>query len=171
MSSPRVTLLIARARNGVIGHGNALPWHIPEELQHFKRTTTGHALIMGRLTWDSIGRPLPGRRTLVVSRNREWSATGCERADSVADAIAMAAAGSPEHPDISRDEIFVVGGAQIYLAALPHAQRILMTEVDLEPDGDVHLDAPDPQQWRAVTREAQTSSIGVGFEIVDYRRI
>lgn len=171
MSRPRVTLLIARARNGVIGHGNALPWHIPEELQHFKRTTTGHALIMGRLTWDSIGRPLPGRRSIVVSRNRDWSAPGCERADSVIDAIAMASAGSPEHPGISPDEVFVVGGAQIYIAALPHADRILMTAVDLEPDGDVHLDAPDPQEWRAVTREARTSSIGIGFEIVDYRRI
>src|SRR5690606_10937452 len=86
-------------------------------------------------------------------------------------AIAMAQAGSPEHPDISRDEIFVVGGAQIYKAALPLADRILMTEVDLEPDGDVHLDAPDPREWRAVTRGSRTSGIGGGVVIVDFRRV
>jgi dihydrofolate reductase len=170
MPNPRVTLLIARAHNGVIGHGNALPWHIPEELQHFKRTTNGHTLIMGRLTFDAIGRPLPGRRTIVVSRNQAWAEDGCERADSIERAIALAGEPSPQHPGLSLDEVFVVGGAQIYRAALPLADRILLSEVDLEPDGDVRIDPPDPAQWRPVARESRTSTIGVGFEIVDYRR-
>lgn len=169
-AGPRVTLLIARARNGVIGNGGALPWHIPEELRHFRLTTTDHAVVMGRLTWESIGRPLPRRRMIVITRNPRWSAPGCERAGSVADAIALGATPSATHPDLAGDEIFVIGGAQVYQAALPLAHRILMTEIDLEPAGDTYLDLPDPMLWRVVSREPRISSTGIRFAIVDYRR-
>lgn len=168
---PRLTLLIARARNGVIGKDRGLPWHIPEELRHFRQTTTGHAVIMGRLTWESIGRPLPQRRMIVVSRNPAWSAPGCEHALSLEAAIALAGTRSAVQPQIATDEVFVIGGAQLYEAALPLATRILLTEIDLEPAGDVWLDAPDPRTWQIASRVKQHASSGVRFDIVDYRRI
>ena len=92
---PRVTLLVARARNGVIGRDNTLPWHLPEDLRHFKATTMGHPIVMGRRTYESIGRPLPGRRTIVVTRDPTWTQPGCERAGSLDEAIRLAGSPSP----------------------------------------------------------------------------
>ena len=166
---PRLTLVVARARNGVIGRDNALPWHLPEDLRHFKATTLGHAILMGRRTFESIGRPLPGRRTIVVTRDPTWSHPGCERAGSLEEAIALASR-APAGAALATDEVFVVGGAQLYAQALPLADRIIATEIALDVEGDVHFPALDPAFWRETAREEHTSARGLPFAIVRYER-
>ncbi len=157
-----VTILLARARNGVIGLNNRMPWNIPEELQHFKRTTMGHAVIMGRKTFESIGRPLPGRRMIVVTRQSNWRAHGCETASSLQQAISMAG---------ENQEVFIVGGAEIHRQALPFATRAIITDIDLEPQGDAWIDELSPVQWQLLSREHHRSATGIAFDIVVYRRI
>lgn len=157
-----LTLIVARARNGVIGHDNALPWHLPEDLRHFKQTTMGHTVLMGRKTWESIGRVLPGRRMVVISRQQLALPDGVELAGSLEDAIAS-------HADEA--EVFVMGGAQIYAQAEALAGRIVMTEVDLEPEGDAFMAAPNPENWQEMQRISATSENGTGYSIVEYRRI
>jgi len=152
---PRISIIVARARNGVIGKQGALPWHLPEDLAHFKATTTGHAIIMGRKTWDSIGRPLPKRRNIVVTRNPDWSAAGAERAGSLTEAVALAAG----------DEVFIIGGAQLYDEALGMADKLIVTEIEADFEGDTWLPAPDRQLWRECSRETHRSS---GPEVFDY---
>ncbi len=152
----RITLIVARARNGVIGHRNALPWRLPEDLRYFKATTLGHAVIMGRRTFDSIGRPLPGRRIVVLSRDQSWQHPGCEHAGSLPEALERLS-GVPE--------IFIAGGAEVYREGLGRADRILITDVDTEPEGDAWFDEPDPSVWRCVSREASTAASGLGFAI------
>lgn len=147
-SRSRVTLIAAVARNGVIGADGDMPWRIPQDFAFFKRTTMGHPLVMGRATFDSIGRPLPGRRSIVITRSRTWRHEGVEVAHSVDDALAMAADGC------GGEEIFVAGGGQIYRQALPHADRLLITEVDLEPAGQVTFPEIDLNRWRETARES-----------------
>jgi dihydrofolate reductase len=159
---PRLTIIVARARNGVIGRDNALPWHLPEDLRHFKATTLGHPVLMGRRTFESIGRPLPGRRNIVITRDPAWFHEGCERAGSLDDAI-QACADVPE--------AFVIGGGQVYLEALPRADVLQVTEVDTEPDGDAFFPAPDPRHWRLTERRPGTSATGLGFAICRYERM
>ena len=158
---PRVTLVVARARNGVIGRGNALPWHLPEDLKHFRRLTIGHPIVMGRRTHESIGRVLPGRRNIVVSRTPGWHADGVEVAASLDEALARCA-GCPE--------AFVVGGAQLFRAAWPLADRAVFTEIDADFDGDVRLDAPDAARWRAVQRDEAIGANGLRYAVVTYER-
>lgn len=158
---PRITLLVARARNGAIGKDNALPWHLPEDLQHFKATTLGHPIVMGRRTFESIGRPLPGRRTLVVTSDAGWTHAGCERAASLDDAIARCA---------DAPELFVVGGARLYADAMPRADRLLVTEVDLTVAGDVFFPPIDPAQWRQVDRRDAVSRTGIRYAIGSWER-
>lgn len=158
---PRLTLIVARARNGVIGHNNQLPWHLPEDLRHFRRHTTGHTVLMGRKTWDSIGRVLPERQMVVISRQQPALPDGVVLAASLDEAIRQHA---------GEDELFVIGGAQIYAQALPRADRILLTEVDLEPAGDATMPAPDPAHWQEVSREQAVSANGIGYAFVEYRR-
>ena len=151
----RVVLIAAHARNRVIGNAGQIPWHLPHDFAHFKRETLGHTLVMGRLTWDSIGRPLPGRRTIVVTRDPAWS---CEYDDvlvarSLAAALALAA-------DLPGD-VMVAGGGQIYEAALPYATHQVLTEVDLEPAGDAFYPTYPPDEWIEVRRE-----VGAGLEWV-----
>lgn len=145
---PRVTLIAARARNGVIGRDNAMPWRIPGELAHFKRVTMGHPIIMGRKTWQSIGHPLPGRRSIVVTRDGSFIANGAEVVYSVEQALAHCA-GAPE--------AFVIGGAQIYEAAMAYADRLLITEIDRDFEGDAFMPAPDPATWRETARDTHTA--------------
>lgn len=133
------SLIVARARNGVIGRDNAMPWHLPADLAHFKRTTLGRPVIMGRRTWESIGHALPGRRNLVVSRTPGFIAAGAEVVGSLAEAW-QAVAGA--------DEAFVIGGAQLYAEALDSADRIYLTEVEGEPAGDTLFPALDGRGWR-----------------------
>jgi dihydrofolate reductase len=168
---PLVTLVVARARNGVIGRDNALPWHLPEDLRHFKATTMGRAIVMGRRTFESIGRVLPGRRTIVVSRSATWSSPGSERAATLEQAIELA--GRPgQDAAIATDEVFVIGGAQLFEAALSRADRALVTEIDIEVEGNVHFAPLGPPAWRlAHSSGVLRSSSGLAFRIDDWRRV
>lgn len=167
--SPRLTIVVARARNGVIGRDNALPWRLPEDLSHFRTTTLGHALVMGRRTFESIGRALPGRRTIVVTRDLGWAHPQCERAGSLAEAIALAATPGTD-PSIATDEVMVVGGAQIFRDALAIADRLVLTEIDADFEGDAWFPAPDPREWREATRRDAVSSSGLRYAIIEYLR-
>jgi dihydrofolate reductase len=162
-STPRLTLIVARARNGVIGRAGTMPWRLPEDLAHFKRTTMGHPIVMGRRTWASIGRALPGRRSIVVSRNPSFSAPGAEVVSSL-DAALQAAGDVPE--------VFVIGGTQLFEEAAPRAQRLLVTHIDADFEGDTFFPKPDPHEWRAVQREPQapTPSRPFAIEFVTYDR-
>jgi dihydrofolate reductase len=155
-----VTLVAAVARNGVIGVDGGLPWRLPDDLRRFKELTTGHVLVMGRRTYESIGRPLPGRTTVVVTRTPGWGADveGVLVAAGVPDALAAAAA--------IDDEVFVVGGARVYADALPLADRLELTHVDAEPAGDTLFPEVDWSEWREVRREE-----GDGVAYVTYERV
>ncbi len=169
MNRPRVTLLVARAANGVIGRDKAMPWHLPEDLKHFRATTMGHPIVMGRRTFESIGRALPGRRTIVVSRDPQWQAPGVERAGSVDDAIRLAAGPGPE-PAIDGSEIFVVGGSSIFAAAMARADRALVTELADAFDGDTVFPPLDASQWQCQQGEMCVSVNGMHYRIDEYRR-
>lgn len=139
-----LTIIVAWSLNRVIGRDGELPWHYPEDLKHFKKTTMGHAVIMGRKTYDSIGKPLPGRRNLVITRDPEFGAQGCEVYDGFEAAVA-AAYETDESP-------FVIGGAQIFALALPLATRMVVTEVQREVEGDVFFPPFPMQAWRVASR-------------------
>lgn len=150
-----VTVVAAVARNGVIGREGDLPWHLPEDMRRFKELTMGGTLVMGRRTYESIGRPLPGRRTVVVTRQADWSAEGVETAGSLEEAIEKAGDG----------QVFVVGGAEVYRRALDVADAMVLTEVDAEPEGDVYF--PDiPANWRMTRREPRD-----GFTLTHWQRL
>jgi dihydrofolate reductase len=153
----RVVLVAAVARNGVIGDGLDIPWKIPGEQAEFKRFTMGHTLLMGRTTYESIGRPLPGRTTIVLTRDPTWSAEGVLVAHSLADAFARA--------DLLPGEVMVVGGAQVYVETLPLADEQVVSEVPLSPDGDVFYPVIDPDLWEEAGREPFE-----GYERVTWRR-
>ena len=157
----RVSLIYARARNGVIGRDGGLPWHLPEDLAYFKRLTHGCPVIMGRKTWDSLPprfRPLPGRTNIVISRQADWKADGATLAASLDAALALCR-GVPE--------VWVIGGAQIYAQAMPLAQRAVVTELELDAQGDAF--APElGGTWRESAREEQVSKSGVQFAWVTY---
>ena len=161
--TPHLTLILARAANGVIGAKGGLPWHLPEDLAFFKRTTMGHPIVMGRRTWESIGRPLPGRRSIVVTRDRSFAASGAEVVHSLDEALALCA---------GSDEVFVIGGAQLYAEALPRADRVLLTEIHADFKGDTVLPALSGAEWNEFSREvhAATATRPFAFDFVDYRR-
>ena len=142
-------MVAAVARNGVIGNGPDIPWRIPGEQAEFKRLTMGHTLVMGRSTYESIGRPLPGRTTVVLTRSPDWSADGVLVAHDLAGALALAD-GIDDDPD---RRIVIAGGGQVYAAALPVADEQVITEVDLEPEGDAFYPAFDRAEWRETARE------------------
>lgn len=144
-----LSLVVARADNGVIGRDNALPWRIPADLKHFKRLTVGKPVVMGRRTFESIGRPLPGRQNIVLTRDRDWHADGITIVPNLAEAIAAAGL----VPNARADEIMIIGGAQIYAEALPSARRVHLTEVHANPPGDTLLPAFDPVRWYETARE------------------
>ena len=153
-----VTLVAAVGANGVIGRDGGLPWRLPKDMAHFKALTLGHVLVMGRRTYDAIGRPLPGRTTVVLTGNADWRADGVLRAGDIAEALALAR---------SLDEqVFVVGGARLYEAALPHADRLVITHVEAAPEGDTWFPAVDWSQWREVGRESYD-----GFAVVTYEPV
>ncbi|WP_076261168.1 dihydrofolate reductase [Intrasporangium flavum] len=150
-----VTMIVAVGRNGVIGDGAAMPWHLSEDLKYFKRTTMGHPMVMGRRTFDSMG-VLPGRRSIVVTRQEEWSHPGVETAHSLDEALALAG---------PADEVFVVGGGEVYRLAMPFASRLLVTEVDQTPDGSVTFPDIDAADWVETARDPHD-----GFTWVTYER-
>ena len=149
-------LVAAVADNGVIGNGPDIPWHIPGEQAAFKQRTLGHTLVMGRTTYESIGRPLPGRTTVVLTRDRAWSADGVLVAGSLEEALELAR-------DLPGD-VVVAGGAQVYAAAMPVADEQVLTEVHLSPPGDVRYPAFDHAQWRETRREGQDGYDTVWWE-------
>ncbi|MFI5711838.1 dihydrofolate reductase [Kribbella sp. NPDC051620] len=150
-----VILIAAVGANGVIGRDNDLPWRIREDLQHFKALTLGHTLVMGRKTYDSIGRPLPGRRTVVVTRQLDWSVDGVEVVHDLDIALKLA----------DSNDLYVAGGGEIYRQALPYADRLELTEVDQSPDGDVTFPTFDRTTWRETARTQHD-----GFAFVTYVR-
>lgn len=141
----RVVAVAAYAEGRVIGDHGRIPWHSREDFAHFKAETLGHTLVMGRLTFDSIGRPLPGRRTVVVTRNREWRHEGVDVVHSVADALALAAG--------HEGDTVVAGGTQVYEQAMPHLTHQVLTEVGVRVDGDAHYPEFSAEEWREVRRE------------------
>jgi dihydrofolate reductase len=159
-----VSLLAAVARGGVIGRDGTVPWHLPEDLSQFRDLTMGHAVVMGRRTWDSLPerfRPLPGRRNVVVTRNADWTAGGAERAGSLAEALRLLA---------GEERVFVVGGAELYAAALPVADELLLTEVDLDVEGDTFFPEWDRRAFEETSREEHVSAGGTRFAFATYSR-
>lgn len=149
---PLITLIVARARNGVIGRDNTLPWKLSNDLRFFRLQTTGKAVIMGRKTYDSIGKPLPHRLNIVVTRSADWSAEGVVVAHSLEEALDQAYAAA-ERGDVDPHAVMIMGGAELYRQAKPLAARMIVTEVLAEPDGDAHLEAIDSQEWQEQSRE------------------
>ena len=149
-----LVLIVARAKNGVIGKDGALPWHLPEDLKRFKRMTVGKPVIMGRKTFESIGNPLPGRHNILLTRYPALQFAVVSVVANLAEAVAAAGL----DPRARADGIMVIGGAQIYAEALPSATRIELTEVDAEPEGDTVLPAFDPARWRETARETHAAT-------------
>jgi dihydrofolate reductase len=163
MTRPRISILVAMARNRTIGVNNTLPWRCPADLKRFKALTMGHHIVMGRKTYDSIGKPLPGRTTVVVTRNHALDIAGCLIAHSLEEAIA--ACGKDE-------EIFIVGGGELYAQALPIVDTLYLTEILQEVDGDAHFPEFDASLWREVSREPGHQEIPqpLEYHFVTYRR-
>lgn len=161
-SRPRLCLIVAQAENRAIGKDNQMPWHLPEDLQYFKRVTMGKPVIMGRKTFESIGRALPGRTNIVVTRQTDWHANGVQTVASLEAAIDLATAAST-------DEIMIIGGAQIYRAALPLVERIYLTQVHDSFDGDAFFPQLGPEwaETSRVTEVSQSCGIRYSFLIVD----
>lgn len=151
-----MTLVAAVGRGGVIGRDGGLPWAPTGDQVHFKQVTMGHTLVMGRRTYDSIGRPLPGRTTVVITRQTDWHVQGVTVAGSLDEALRVAAG----------SEVFVVGGGEVYAQAMAVADRLLITEVDQAPDGDTYFPDIDPTAWHETDRETHD-----GFDIVTYERV
>jgi dihydrofolate reductase len=157
----KLTIVVAIDANRGIGINNKLPWHLKEDLQHFKRTTTGHPIIMGRKTFDSIGRPLPNRRNIVVTRNPNWQHDGVDAVTSIEDALDLAGEG----------EAFLIGGAQIFSDALPLTDKLIVTEIEKTFACDTFFPQIDPQQWKEVARERHRSTENeCDYAFVTYQR-
>ena len=156
-----IALLAAVARNGTIGRDNQLLVRLPEDLKRFKRLTLGHPMIMGRKTYESIGRPLPGRRSIVVTRNTAWQAEGVETAHSLDDALQRVA---------DAPQVFVIGGGEIYAQALPHADVLELTELEQDFEGDTFFPAWPREQFKEVSREMHTAPEGWAYHFVTYQR-
>ena len=159
LSPMKLHLIFARSRNGVIGKDNTLPWHLPEDLAHFKRTTLGCPVIMGRKTWDSLPpkfRPLPGRANVVVTRQADWQSPGALRADSLEQAMALCG---------DADNAWVIGGAQLYALALPLAHTAVVTEIDMDVEGDAFAPTFGPA-WRTTACEEHMAANGLAYRFI-----
>jgi dihydrofolate reductase len=144
-SQPEITLVVAVADNGVIGAEGGMPWHLPADLKHFKQLTLGKPVLMGRLTWEAIGKPLPGRLNLVLTRDVHWTANGAARVRSLDEALKLAR-------ESGANELMIIGGAVVYREALPLARRIHLTRVHAEPWGDTLFPDLEPGDWQEVAR-------------------
>ena len=157
----RLNLIVARAHNGVIGARGTIPWRVPGEMAYFKQVTLGHPIVMGRKTWESLPRkPLPGRRTIVVTRDRDYAAEGAEVVGNLDEALARCA---------DADEAFIIGGAELFALAMPRITRAFVTEIDLSVEGDVHFPPLDPAQWREVSRRRGDSEPAHDFVVYERR--
>lgn len=161
MTSSQLILIAAVARNGAIGKDNALLWRLPEDLKFFKRTTLGCPVIMGRKTFESIGRPLPGRRNIVVTRNTDWQHDGVDVVHSLEDARALTA---------MEARVFVIGGGELYAQALHQADGLILTEVDADFEGDTFFPHWDRLQFQEVSRETHHADAGWDYHFVTYQR-
>ncbi|MEN9467337.1 MAG: hypothetical protein RL081_1338 [Pseudomonadota bacterium] len=162
-STPRLHLIYARAANGVIGNHNTLPWHLPEDLAHFKRTTLGCPVIMGRKTWDSLPpkfRPLPGRRNIVITRQEKWNEIGAYPAQNMQEALQLCEQSS---------DVWVIGGAQLYALAEPLASTAVVTEIDRDFEGNAFAPTLGPA-WKETARERHIAASGLPFSFVTYTR-
>jgi dihydrofolate reductase len=160
----RISIVAALARGGVIGRDNAIPWRIPEDARHFRALTMGHPVVMGRRTWDSLPdpyRPLPGRRNVVLTRDPDWRTEGAERAGSLDEALELVDGAA---------RVFVIGGADVYAAALPIADDLLLTEIDADIDGDTIFPAFDPAVFEETAREQLVSETGARLSFITYTR-
>jgi len=160
----KVSLVAAVGRGDVIGRDNAIPWRIPEDAQRFRRLTMGHPVVMGRRTWDSLPdrfRPLPGRRNIVVTRNRAWKADGAERAGSLADALLLLD---------DTEQVFVIGGGELYADALTLADELLLTEIDADVEGDTFFPPWERTAFEETSRDKHESETGIAFSFVTYLR-
>jgi len=157
-----VTLIAAMGRNRAIGLDGHMPWHLPAELKHFKQATMGKTIVMGRKTWQAIGRPLPGRQNVVISRNPAFFARGVNLVGSLAEAIEVS----------ESDEIMIIGGGQLYEQALPLAQRMVLTLIDIEPQADTWFPDWDENQWMqtAETQVAADDNNDLSYRIVELKR-
>lgn len=172
---PTLVLIAAVARHGVIGDGERMPWHLPEDLAHFKRETLGCPVIMGRRTWDSLParlRPLPGRLNLVVSRNAAWSAEGAIRCGSLDEAIDLAAHSAADGAaPATSPRVFVIGGGQLYAQALPRADELVLTEIEADVEGSVRFPAWTADDFERVSHQPGTADAsGWRYAFNRYRR-
>jgi dihydrofolate reductase len=166
----KLAIIVAAAKNGVIGRNNQLPWHLPQDLKYFKAVTLGKPVIMGRKTYESIGKPLPGRTNIVITRNKDWVAAegvvvtnSFEQALSEAQKVQSSGSGSI-------GEVMVIGGAEIYRSALLFADRVYLTRVDVEPEGDAFFDALDQVEWGLESSVAGEETASVPHEFLVYGR-
>ncbi|MEW5770139.1 MAG: dihydrofolate reductase [Pseudomonadota bacterium] len=160
-AKPILNVIAAMARNRVIGIDNTLPWRLPEDLRHFKALTMGHHIVMGRKTYESIGKPLPGRTTVIVTRDPGYRVEGCVTATSI-DAALAACGDDPE--------VFFVGGAEMYAQVLPRADRLYLTEIQADYQGDAWFPEFDRAAWRELERQAHRSEAGLEYHFVTYAR-
>jgi len=160
MSTPAISMIVARSRNHVIGKDNQMPWKISADLQFFKKVTMGYPIIMGRKTWESIGRPLPGRRNVVVSRNTNYSAIGAELVGSLDQALELL-------KEFKR--VFVIGRQQLFTQAFPQADELFITEIEIQVDGDTYFEIPDPNDWQEAERILESEG-DIQFAYVTLRR-
>ncbi len=162
---PHLSALVAMARNRVIGKNNALPWRLPPDLKHFKALTMGHSIIMGRRTFESIGRPLPGRTSIVVTRQPGYAAGNAIVVDSIADALEACSANSADAPAPDREN-FVIGGAEIFRQTLPACDRLYITEIQRDFEGDVLFPEFNHDEWVEVSREKHLDDSGLEYHFV-----
>jgi len=157
---PVISMIVARSRNHVIGNNNQIPWKISADLQFFKKITMGFPIVMGRKTWESIGRPLPGRQNVVISRNPQLELKGADLASSLEDALDLLA---------GHEKIFLIGGQQLFEQAFPLAKELFVTEIDIEVKGDTFFEILNPDEWKEVER-IQASEGDIHFEYVMLQR-
>lgn len=156
-----VSIIVAIARNRVIGRAGTLPWHLPDELRYFRRITLGKPVVMGRKTYESIGKPLPGRTTVIVTRDANYQVKGCLTAASIDAAIAACGEDA---------EVFFVGGADLYAQVLARADRLYLTEIQADYQGDAHFPEFDRDSWTETARQVHISQDGLGYHFVTYQR-
>jgi dihydrofolate reductase len=160
--APRIYLVAAVASNGIIGAKGRLPWHLPEDLKHFKRLTMGHPIIMGRKTWESLKGPLPGRDNIVVTRTAGYDAPGAAVANSLQAALALC---------LGEAVVFVIGGAGLFAESLPMAAGLVMTEIDRDYEGDTWFPQYDRSRWKESQRERHVAADGTKFDFVLYEPV
>lgn len=157
----KISIIVAMSKNNVIGANNALPWHISEDLKRFKSLTMGKPIIMGRKTFDSIGRPLPGRKNIVITRNTDLKINGVDVVSSVDNAFSLIK---------DEEQVFVIGGEEIYRIFLDHATHLYVTEIDSVLEGDAYFPQFSANYWREISREKSVNEEGLHFSFVDYQR-